>query len=1017
MSTNLSSDGYILARTEDEHVKLPALIHATRLGYTYLSIKDKAVGIDWDIDTNIFFEQFKTGIEKANNKEFSDEQVKTLIQELKIKLSADDLGRAFFSSLQSGITGIRLIDYEHQQNNLYHVVTELPYVSGEDSFRPDITFLINGMPLAFMEVKRQNNKEGILAERNRITSRFKRRIFRRFANITQVMVFSNNQEYDPGERHPIQGSFYATTSYGEPFLSKFREERETEMLKNVALLDESIARNILKDNSLLAYFGSAEYVSSSDPTTPANRIITSLFSIDRILFLLKYGLCYVERIDKNGVTKTEKHIMRYPQLFATLALRDKLDQGIQSGIIWHTQGSGKTALSFFLTRLLRDYYQKHRTVAQFYFIVDRDELARQARAEFRARGLKVLEVSSRDAFNKNLENPTQNMGDNSIMVINLQKFNEETQTTAPHYNLNVQRIYFMDEAHRDYKPGGAYLTNMMTSDPNALKIALTGTPLVNKKGGYNSRDVFGDYIHKCYYNQSIADGYTLRLMREEIKTEFREKMKHVLENLKVLEGEIQSAHVFEHNTFVEPLVDYIANDYLDSMVAHDDDSIGAIIAATSATQARAIYQKLLEYEFTHDITSALVLYDEGSVKDREDVQKDFKDGKINILVVYNMLLTGFDAPRLKKLYLCRTIRAHNLLQALTRVNRPYGEFPHGYIVDFAGIEEEFDKTNRAYFKELQEDLGDAIGEYSSLFEDPAVIEQDLRMIKNVLFDYDIENLVAFIAQVDAIDDKQELHRLRAALQRYRELRNIVKMYGYKELLSRFDVEKANRLLGEVSNRIGSINLKEALAFEEMSTGNLNVALQNIEFHFHKIKNEELHIADEFDEKLRKTYAAFASTLDRDDPEYLSLMEELRKKFRSVNIEELTGDQMRGYIVDLDELKTQIDSLNNKDANLCAKYAGDAKFLRIHKTMLRTPPPIAADKITAFEILALVKQQTDQMIENNENVLDNEPLFEKRILKILKDSCQAQSRQPSLEQVSCIGRFITDQYQQERRIAS
>ncbi|MFM6265046.1 MAG: hypothetical protein ACKPFA_00820, partial [Dolichospermum sp.] len=84
------------------------------------------------------------------------------------------------------------------------------------------------------------------------------------------------------------------------------------------------------------------------------------------------------------------------------------------------------------------------------------------------------------------------------------------------YDVNIQRVYFLDEVHRSYNPKGSFLANLIQSDPNAIKIGLTGTPLLGND--YNSKMLFGDYIHKYYYNASIADGYTLRLIREEIET-------------------------------------------------------------------------------------------------------------------------------------------------------------------------------------------------------------------------------------------------------------------------------------------------------------------------------------------------------------------------------------------------------------------------------------------------------------------------------------------------------------------
>ena len=143
-----------MGRPEDKYVKIPALVHATRIGYTYVSIRKLAPATDYDGDTNIFFEAFRTSLSRINECEIDDERARCLVEQLRLKLSADDLGRSFFTCLQTGIDGCRLIDFDDPRNNTFQVVTELPYSNGEDSFRPDITFLVNGMPLAFMEAKR-----------------------------------------------------------------------------------------------------------------------------------------------------------------------------------------------------------------------------------------------------------------------------------------------------------------------------------------------------------------------------------------------------------------------------------------------------------------------------------------------------------------------------------------------------------------------------------------------------------------------------------------------------------------------------------------------------------------------------------------------------------------------------------------------------------------------------------------------------------------------------------------------
>jgi type I restriction enzyme R subunit len=220
-----------MAFNENTRVKIPAILHLTRLGYHYVSLKDAV----WDKETNIFMDIFEKSIRRINyrpehyihlasqreeiteypfwdaaenrpevyGEDLSWEDTSRLLDELKELLDYDDIGRSSYSRLTS-TAGIKLIDVDNYNNNSFHVCTELTCKNGEDEFRPDITILINGIPLVFIEVKKPNNTEGILAERNRINVRFQNKKFRRFLNATQFMIFSNNMEYDNDSVVPIQ---------------------------------------------------------------------------------------------------------------------------------------------------------------------------------------------------------------------------------------------------------------------------------------------------------------------------------------------------------------------------------------------------------------------------------------------------------------------------------------------------------------------------------------------------------------------------------------------------------------------------------------------------------------------------------------------------------------------------------------------------------------------------------------------------------------------------------------------
>lgn len=923
-----------MKHNENSRVKIPALVHLTRLGYEYLSLKDYQGEIH--TDTNIFVEIFRNSISHINGKTLSEHDAAALISELSVKLSNEDLGKAFYNILLNGINGIRLIDFEDSSRNTYHVVTELTYRNGDDEFRPDIILLINGMPLSFVEVKKPNNKDGIIAEHNRINSRFSRKVFRRFVNITQLMVFSNNMEYNDSDVEPIEGAFYASSSYEKLFFNRFREE-DPVILTAIPAIDDTKADFILKDNNLVSIKGTNEYITNLSELSPTNRIITSLFSHKRFLMLLRYGFAYVERSDKNGIKTLQKHVMRYPQFFATLAIEKKLNEGAQHGIIWHTQGSGKTALAFHNVRYLRDYYQKQGKIAKFYFIVDRLDLLTQASEEFAARGLHVEKVNSKEDFIKNIRTigAANNSGEDTITVVNIQKFSTESIARKSDYDVSVQRVYFMDEAHRSYNPKGSFLANLMASDREAVMIALTGTPLIGD--GYNSKDVFGDYIHKYYYNRSIADGYTLKLIREGIKTEYRAKLQSVLNELETQKGSFKKKDVYAHPKYVAALVEYIVDDFKRSRIALNDQSIGAMIVCDSSDQARMVEDELGNYS---DFSHVLILHDVDDKETRRGYQDDFKKGKIDILVVYNMLLTGFDAPRLKKQYLGRVIREHNLLQTLTRVNRPYKSFRYGYVVDFADIRAEFGKTNEAYFKELQAELGDEFERYRDIFKSQEEIKQDLQEIQDKLFMYATDNAELFSQQITALDDKKELLDLRRLLDTYKELFNIIKLFGYDELSQRFSMDTLHALYNEVNNRINLVNLKENLQNSEDVSGLLNMALDQVEFHFRKVSEDEMVIADKFQDILEKTRRELERSLDPKDPEYISLLDELKRIFKKKNIEELTADEMKANIDELERIRKAAAQQNLRDQMLCAKYGNDAKYMRTHKRLKETPPPIA-----------------------------------------------------------------------------
>ncbi|MTI20905.1 type I restriction endonuclease subunit R [Fulvivirga sp. RKSG066] len=981
---------------EDSRVKIPTILHLTRLGYTYLSLK----GQSWDPSTNIFTDIFQKAIAEINP-DLDPGDIPRYYDELSLDLENEDLGRVFYRKLIDRNTP-RLIDFENFNNNSFHVVTELPCIKDDEEFRPDISILINGMPLVFIEVKKPNNLDGIQAEHKRIARRFANKKFRKFINLTQLMIFSNNMEYDDEALQPFQGAFYSSTAYGKPVFNYFREDDTFNLDEVLSDLDPKTEDFVLRDTNYVGIKSTDEFKTNKDPDTPTNRICTSLLQKERLAFILQYAITYVEE----DLGKLEKHIMRYPQLFATKAIEKSLNEGIKKGIIWHTQGSGKTALAYYNVRYLTDYFQKQKVIPKFYFIVDRIDLAEQASREFRHRDLIVHVINSRDQFVKDIKSTTvlhNASGRPEITVVNIQKFKEDKDVLRnTDYNVNIQRVYFLDEVHRSYNPKGSFLANLKESDKNAIKIGLTGTPLIGDN--LKSRDLFGDYIHKYYYNKSIADGYTLRLIREEIETSYKLALQKALDEIEVLKGDADRKFIYAHHKFVEPMLDYIIMDFERARMTQNDASIGGMVICDSSDQAKKMYEifqsNYAEQERNLPLAAddpvsygkekresyrvknaALILHDIGTKQERKDLVKDYKAGKIDFLFVYNMLLTGFDAKRLKKLYLGRVIKAHNLLQALTRVNRTYKNYRYGYVVDFADIKKEFDKTNQAYFNELQSELGDEMESYSKLFKTQEEINEEIQEIKEVLFHFDTINAENFSKQISQINDRTEMLKITRALNNAKSLYNLIRLSGNYDLLEKLDFQKLTVLSREANNRLANINIKETLEKGDETRNLLNVALEDIIFSFAKISEEEMVLADEYKELLRKTREALNGNFDGADPVFISLKEELERLFKKKNLNEITKEDMEENMKELNSIHARAKELERKNHLLRAKYANDEKYARLHKRLMEKDP-LTDNDLKLFEALQSLKEKADEQVLNNANMLNNESYVEKMMMRLV-----------------------------------
>ena len=1043
---------------EATRVQMPAMVHLTRLGYSYFGkISEDMAGKVYDPDTNILIDVFKKQFEKLNPS--SKGEFDNIFRSIRQELANDDLGKSFYRRL-TAVSPIKLIDFDNPLNNKFHFTAEFTCKNGQDEFRPDITLLVNGLPLCFVEVKKPNNHGGIVAESKRMNlDRFPNKKYRRFINITQLMIFSNNMEYDTmGGIVPIQGAFYCTAARENAPFNCFREENPNNQQiapfnKDYLYLEinREDEKKILSDFNCQVIHHTPEYQTNLGINTPTNRILTSMCSPKRLLFLIKYGIAYVKmekEVDGKIESTDQKHIMRYQQMFASLAIRQQLSEGAKSGVVWHTQGSGKTALSFYLTYVLSDYYSKKDKVAKFYFIVDRIDLLEQAKQEFEARGLVVSTANTKAelmAQFRNNQAQEGTSGHQEITVVNIQRFAEDKEKVdLPAYATNLQRIFIMDEAHRGYKPGGCFLANLFDADPNSIKIALTGTPLL--KADCASSVVFQRYFHTYYYDRSIADGYTLKIIREDIETSYKERLSEVYDQLETLvkKKDIKRSQIIEHDSYVGELARYIAADLTQFRKIQGDETLGGMVICETSEQARKLYEafknlkdggeaKTIQIKMDgkewmvanaipmtghqkHPLNVGLILHDSDDKETRKQIIKDFKKNMtIDLLIVFNMLLTGFDAPRLKRLYFGRKLKDHNLLQALTRVNRPYKDNRYGYVIDFANIKQNFEETNEAYLRELNrfnnpdEVEGDHTTDtFSAVLESPEELIHQMQEVRQTLFDYTTNNVEEFSSEISSIEDKQVLLELKKTLTSAKDCANIVRTFGddkLKEAFSKLEITKLPDMLKEVQHHIDIINQKEAFSVSDETKQLINEAMQDIRFNFSKIGEEEMKMiagGRELQDKWSTAIRKFTENTDPDDPEYITLRDAFMQRFKE-----------HGFVVDsiakfnqeskeLDEIIERLIKLQESNNRLLKKYNGDTKFANVHKRIREeNKQRLANHKPFIFSyydndivtILTDIKTEIDQKVYDRNDILKKDDYFESTVLYEIAQSLE---HYPSIE---------------------
>ncbi|EMH67736.1 type I site-specific deoxyribonuclease, HsdR family [Helicobacter pylori HP260BFii] len=1021
---------------EITRVQVPALMHLAKLGYDFIPIKDEP---KLDTATNILTDSFTQAFERLNPN--PNKNAKDALAEMKKRLNDDDLGKRFYEYLLK--SEHQIIDFDNPNNNLYEMMAELPY----KSLRTDITLFINGLPLVNIEVKQPYAEKGITEEKVRHIQRYKNPENKVFYNLVQIWLFSDNLPYD--ENNPDQGVFYSA-SYSLIFQRFVEADRlditpppENEQNEQNHRSLEEIQKRVLKEFNLK---DTDTLESSKD--TPTNPLLTSFCSHKRLCFILKYGISFLQE-----KSEFKKHVWRYAQMFASLNVLKELQKHYETnpkdplkGIIWHTQGSGKTALTYHLTKLIRDFFSQSNLnkKTKFYFIVDRLDLLEQAKNEFSKRGLCVHEAENKEDLSQKLKNSNVfegSQGNDEIIVVNIQKFkapNEDPSDSMPKEiisktelqeaakdNHDLQRVFIIDEAHRSYDPKGCFYANLIECDKTAVKIALTGTPLLeNNAQDKATKKTFGGYLHTYSCAESISDRHTLKLQLEIIEKSYKEKLQAIYrllqESITIEDIEVKKEKIFNHERYIKEMLFYIIRDLLNFRRVNNDENLKAenlkaMVICFSSAQAKLanlffneVQEKVLQenpnLKILKKLQSSLILHDEQEVKEKID---SFKHKDTDIVFVFNMLLTGFDLPNLKRLYIHRELKDHNLLQALARVNRPYNNMSFGYIIDFVGIGENFEKTTDDYLKELNQfnqsdsNIKDNL---KDMFADRKVLEKDIKNAYDDLFDYPIDDIEDMTSAIVNISGMNELLKVSHAINTLKERYNLIRASSDEKILSlkeKIDIEKISKISSMLSKKAKQLhalkNINEPKNPNDLIILEDLIALLDFKIEFKESKELRFKEKEEISAKYKQAKEMLEKIPDKQDKEVQKISKDLSKLIQ----EPLTNHNFDGISHSYSAIISQLQQYNQQTTNLLNKYNHDRAYVIAHK---RLHNRLMEENVSKgiFTLLSALKKALDERIFKRQEILNEEDTLKTAIKVELRD---AFNKNPSLKDLQKETEFI------------
>jgi len=572
----------------------------------------------------------------------------------------------------------KLVDWDAPDRNDCAAVNQFTVINGQKNRRPDVLLFVNGLPLAQIELKNPASAQATAESAVRQIAHYTETIPQLYRFVEFVLVS------DLVEARA--GSVTTPAEHFAEWRSMDAEEEEGRSRLEVAL--------------------------------------RGLFPPARFLDLVRNFVMF----ETDGA-KTSQLMAKYHQVDAVNRAIETTWQAMQedgrAGVVWHSQGSGKSySMVFYVSKLRRDPRFETPTVVA---VTDRLDLDQQLWEQFAAQP-DLAEVVKRADSIRELHDLLDIPADD-IVFTTIQKFQPETEGPMPVISERRNIVVIADEAHRSEY--GEYAENITRALPHATRIGFTGTPI--ETGDRSTRLVFGDYISVYRMNRAIEDGTTVPIYYENRRIPLQIDDVSLLEEVEeVVQQETDEAQLRLVSSWarleqvagaperLERLADDIAEHYGNRVEILPGKAMVVGMSRRICAELTELLRVRLGDEAVTCVISASAGDDPALSKWRRNsveakqIEADFKDPEhpLEVVVVRDMWLTGFDVPPLHTIYIDKPMRDHGLLQAITRVNRVFRDKPGGLVVDYIGIGEDLRASLSAYSADVVEEamvrLEDAI---------------------------------------------------------------------------------------------------------------------------------------------------------------------------------------------------------------------------------------------------------------------------------------------------------------------